>query len=123
MNRMIVANLIHRPLRSFISIIAVAVEVTLILLIVGLATGMLNDSKKRTQGTGADVIVRPPGSSAIIGLTGAPVSIKIADKLREQPHVVAVSPVVVQLISGGSLEFIYGIDVRSFEAVGGPLDR
>jgi len=118
---MIVANLVYRPLRSLISIIAVAVEVTLILLIVGLATGMLNDSKKRTQGTGADVIVRPPGSSAIIGLTGAPVSIKVADILRKQPHVVAVSPVVIQLISGGAVEFIYGIDLKSFEAVGGPF--
>ena len=118
MNRMIVANLVHRPLRSLISIIAVAVEVTLILLIVGLATGMLNDSRARTKGTGADVIVRPPGSSAIIGFTGAPVPVKVADILHKQPHVVGVSPVAVNLISGTSLEFIYGIDLRSFEAVG-----
>ena len=115
------ANLVHRPLRSLISIIAVAVEVTLILLIVGLATGMLNDSNTRIKGTGADVIVRPPGSSAIIGLTGAPVSIKVADVLRKQPHVAAVSPVVIHLISGGAVEFIYGIDPASFEAVGGPF--
>lgn len=121
MNRMIVANLTYRPLRSLISIVAVAVEVTLILLIVGLATGMLNDSKHRQQGTGADVIVRPPGSSAILGLTGAPVSVKVADILRKQPHVVAVSPVAAQLISGGSLEVIYGIDLSSFNAVGGPF--
>lgn len=118
---MIVANLTYRPLRSLISIVAVAVEVTLILLIVGLATGMLNDSKHRQQGTGADVIVRPPGSSAILGLTGAPVSVKVADILRKQPHVVAVSPVAAQLISGGSLEVIYGIDLPSFNAVGGPF--
>lgn len=121
MNRMIVANLAYRPLRSLISIIAVAVEVTLILLIVGLATGMLNDTKRRQQGTGADVIVRPPGSSAILGLTGAPVSIKVADILRKQPHVVAVSPVAAQLISGGNLEVIYGIDIPSFDSVGGPF--
>ena len=115
------ANLVHRPLRSLISIIAIAVEVTLILLIVGLATGMLNDSRNRTKGTGADVIVRPPGSSAIIGLTGAPVSIKVADKIRKQSHVAAVSPVVVHLISSNAVEFIYGIDLSSFEAVGGPF--
>jgi putative ABC transport system permease protein len=121
MNRMIVANLTYRPLRSLISIVAVAVEVILILLIVGLATGMLNDSKRRTQGTGADVVVRPPGSSNIIGFTGAPVSAKVADLLRKQPHVVAVSPVAAQFIASGSLEVIYGIDLPSFEAVGGPF--
>ena len=36
MNRMIVGNLVHRPIRSLISIVAIALEVTLILLIVGL---------------------------------------------------------------------------------------
>ena len=35
MNKMIVANLAHRPMRSLISIVAIALEVTLILLIVG----------------------------------------------------------------------------------------
>jgi len=34
MNKMIIANLVHRPIRSLISIIAIAVEVTLILVIV-----------------------------------------------------------------------------------------
>ena len=33
MNKMIVANLVHRPVRSLISIVAIALEVTLILLI------------------------------------------------------------------------------------------
>ena len=67
MNKMIVANLVHRPLRSLISIVAIALEVTLILLIVGLSLGMLNDSRARQRGIGADVIVMPPGSSFIVG--------------------------------------------------------
>jgi putative ABC transport system permease protein len=121
MNRMIVANLVHRPLRSLISIIAVAVEVALILLIVGLATGMLNDARKRQQGTGADIIVRPPGSANFIGMSGAPVSEKVADILHQQPHVVATSPVVAQFNSAANIEVIYGIDLPSFEAVGGPF--
>ena len=56
MNKMIVANLVHRPIRSVISIVAVAVEVTLILLIVGLALGILDDNKTRQKGTGADIL-------------------------------------------------------------------
>ena len=44
MNKMILANLVHRPVRSLISIIAIAVEVTLIIIIVGLSLGMLNDA-------------------------------------------------------------------------------
>jgi len=119
MNKMVVANLVHRPIRSLISIVAIALEVTLILLIVGLCYGIMNDSKNRTAGIGADVIVQPPGSSFLTGISGAPVSVKIADILRRMPHVKVVSPVIWQIVTGGGLEVIDGIDLPSFEALGG----
>lgn len=119
MNKMVLANLVHRPIRSLISVIAIALEVTLILLIVGLCYGIMNDSKARTAGIGADVIVQPPGSSFLAGISGAPVSVKIADVLRKVPHVTAVSPVIWQITTGGGLEVIDGIDIPSFEALGG----
>ena len=121
MNKMVVSNLVHRPIRSMISIIAIALEVTLILLIVGLCYGIMNDSKNRTAGIGADVIVQPPGSSFLAGISGAPVSVKIADVLRKIPHVQVVSPVIWQIATGGGLEVIDGIDIDSFQALGGPF--
>jgi len=121
MNKMVLANLVHRPIRSLISIIAIALEVTLILLIVGLCYGILNDNKNRTSGVGFDVIVQPPGSSFFAAIGGAPVSAKIADVLRGMPHVKVVSPVVWQIATGGGLEVIDGIDMASFEALGGPF--
>jgi len=119
MNKMIVSNLAYRPLRSIISVFAVALEVTLILLIVGFALGMLNDNKARQKGIGADVMVRPPGSSNFAAFSSAPVSVKIGDILLKQPHVVAVSPVVLQTTN--NIEVLYGIDLKSFEALGGPM--
>ncbi len=119
MNRMILANLVHRPFRTIISIVAVAVEVTLILLIVGIMLGMLQDSRTRQMGIGADIMVQPPGSSLLMGVSGAPVSVKIADKLRQLPHVVAVTPVINQLTTAGTVRVIYGIDLPSFGAVSG----
>src|SRR3954453_14725345 len=121
MNKMVVANLVHRPIRSLISIVAIALEVTLILLIVGLCYGIMNDSKNRTAGIGADVIVQPPGSSFLQGISGAPVSIKVANVLQKMPHVTVVSPVIWQIATGGGLEVIDGIDINSFQALGGPF--
>jgi putative ABC transport system permease protein len=121
MNKMVIANLVHRPIRSLISIVAIALEVTLILLIVGLCYGIMNDQKFRTAGIGADVIVQPPGSSFLAGISGAPVSVKVADVLRGMPHVTVVSPVIWQISTAGGLEVIDGIDLRSFEALGGPF--
>ena len=117
MNRMIVGNLMHRPLRSLISVVAVALEVTLILLIVGLSLGMLQDQRTRNAGIGADVIVLPPGSSFLAGLTGAPMPIKIGDVLAKLPHVEKVAPVVTTISSAGTLEIIAGIDLHSYESL------
>jgi len=117
MNKMIVGNLLYRPIRSLISVVAVALEVTLILLIVGLSLGMVNDSKQRQAGIGADVVVMPPGSSYIVGLTGAPMPIKIGDVLRKLPHVKVVAPVITQISTNGTLEVIAGIDLPSYQAL------
>jgi putative ABC transport system permease protein len=121
MNRMIAANLLYRPIRSLISIVAIALEVTLILLIVGLSLGMLNDSRQRQAGIGADVILLPPSSSFIVGLTGAPMPIKVGDVLARLPHVAAVAPVVTSVATSGTLEMINGIDLKAYEALGGPF--
>jgi putative ABC transport system permease protein len=130
MNKMIVSNLAHRPLRSAISVVAIALEVTLILLIVGFSIGMLNDARERQAGIGADVIVLPPGSSNFVGLTGAPAPVKIADIIRKQPHVALVSPVLMQVSTVGALQTIFGIDLPTYNAMrpftyleGGPFQQ
>lgn len=129
MNRMILSNLVHRPLRSLISVVAVAVEVTLILVIVSFALGMLRDTRERQKGIGADLMVQPPGSSFFSGISGAPVSAKVAGVLRKKvPHITAVAPVVTQIATAGNVEIIYGIALPpfgdpadSYENIGGPF--
>ena len=121
MNKMIVGNLVHRPVRSLISVVAIALEVSLILLIVGLCVGMLNDSKTRQAGVGADVVVMPPGSSYVVGVTGTPMPIKIREVLAKLPHVVSVAPVLANLSTKGTVEVINGIDLKSYESMGGPF--
>jgi putative ABC transport system permease protein len=109
---MVFSNLVHRPLRTMISVFAISIEVTLILLIVGLCMSMLNDNADRQKGIGFDVMVSPPGSSFFTGITGAPVSIKVADRLRTVPHVAAVAPIVMHMITTKNLEVIDGIDLN-----------
>ena len=123
---MVFSNLVHRPLRTMISVFAISIEVTLILLIVGLCMSMLNDNADRQKGIGFDVMVSPPGSSFFTGITGAPVSMKVADKLRQLPHVTAVAPIVTHFITSKSLEIIDGIDLNpkspnNFDKMGPPF--
>jgi putative ABC transport system permease protein len=117
MNKLIFANLVHRPVRSIISVLAVAIEVIMILSIAGVFMGMLNDTKQRTNGIGADLMMRPPGSSIFAGMSGAPMPIKIVDVLRKLPHVAVASPVNQKFSTAGKIEILYGIDYDSFAAM------
>ncbi|MGD1023260.1 MAG: FtsX-like permease family protein [Candidatus Sulfotelmatobacter sp.] len=120
-SKMVVANLVQRPIRSLISISAVALEVILILLIVAFFYGQLNGSKASQMGVGADVMVQPPGSSALVGVTGAPMPVKVGDKLRQLPHVLVAAPVIWELTTKPSLEIIYGIDIDSYNSISPPF--
>jgi putative ABC transport system permease protein len=117
MNKLIFANLIHRPLRSIISVLAVAIEVVMILSIVGVFMGMLNDQKTRTNGIGADLVVSPSNSSFMNGVSGAPMSVKLAPFLANLPHVTVASPVISEFSMTGSVEILYGIDYKSYNAL------
>jgi putative ABC transport system permease protein len=121
MNKLVISNLVHRPIRTLISIVAIAIEVILILLIVGLSLGMLNDAAERQKGVGADIMVMPPNASQFSALNGAPMPIKIGDVIAKLPHVAAVSGVVGQTTTSGSFEVITGIDLDSYNRIGAPF--
>jgi putative ABC transport system permease protein len=116
---MILQNILHRPIRTLITVIGIAVEVTLVILVVGLTTGLLTESAKRTEGVGADVMVQPPSASVFMAFSGAPMPIAIGKKLEQLNYVQAVAPVLVQFNSVNGLDIVYGIDKDSFRAVSG----
>ena len=118
-NRLILANLTTRPVRTALSITAVAIEVVLIIMVVGLTHGMLSESAQRTQGIGAEIIVQPQTTSLFMGFSGAPMPEAIGAKLAQVPGVKAVAPVVIQASTSGGVTLIYGIDPASFDAVSG----
>ncbi len=130
-NKMVLQNILHRPVRTAVSVLAVAIQVALIMLVVGLTTGLLHESAKRVEGVGADILLQPSGASMFLGLTAAPMPIKIADRLGEIPRVAAVAPALFQFNSSGGLNLIYGIDMDSFNRVtggfvyhaGGPFEQ
>jgi putative ABC transport system permease protein len=116
LNKLIFANLGHRPVRTLLSVLAIAVEVTMILTLVGVSYGTLDQTAQRARGVGADIIFRPPGSSAI-GLSSAPMSDKIPALLMQEPHVVFAMGTMVQPLSG--FDSITGLDLDDFHRLNG----
>jgi putative ABC transport system permease protein len=118
MNKLVFANLVHRPMRSIISAAAIAIEVVMIISVAAIFLGQIDGQKIRTNGIGADMIVRPPNSSNIAAVGGAPVPAKNAEALRKLPHVAVASPVIQNFtLTGGSPEILYGIDFESYNAL------
>ncbi|HVN10276.1 MAG TPA: ABC transporter permease [Patescibacteria group bacterium] len=118
MREMVVRNVFHRPARTAVALLAVAVEVSVVVLVVGLTTGLLTDTAKRIEGVGADIMLQPPSASAIIAFSSAPMPMKLGDKIAEMRHVAAVAPVLLQFNASG-LEIVYGIQPESFREVSG----
>jgi len=97
--------------------LAVAIEVLMILSIAAIMLGMLNGTKTRTSGIGMDMAARPGTTSNLVGVSGAPAPLGVADKLRQVSHVQVAAPVNIKLSGGAKLENIYGIDYESYNAL------
>src|SRR5271168_1801769 len=104
--QMIVNNVLRRPVRTIVSVTAVAVEVALVVLIVGLTSGMLAETAKRIEGIGADIMLQPPAASIFLGFSGSPMPIKIGDKLAELKYVQSVAPALLQFNSTGGVDVV-----------------
>ena len=74
MNRLVIGNLLHRPLRSAISILAVAIEVAMILSIVGIMVGHDRGFPPPDAAALAPISSSAPRMPALsAGVSGAPI--------------------------------------------------
>ena len=114
-NRLVLENLKHRPVRTLASAIAIGLQVTMVLTLVGLSRGMVEDDQRRAQGVGADVLIRPPGSQLFSFNGNFPSS--VLDKVRRQPGVALATGTLVASIGG--VNSMTGIDLAEFNAMSG----
>jgi putative ABC transport system permease protein len=117
LNKLIFANLTHRPVRTLLSVLAIAVEVTMILTLVGVSHGTLDSTAQRARGVGADIIVRPPNSQVMSSLSSAPISDKLPAVLLQEPHVTQATGTVIQSLTFP--ESITGLDFAAFNKMSG----
>lgn len=114
--QMVWHNLGARPLRSVLSVIAISLQVFLVLLIVGLTSGVLADQGERVEGVGADIMVQAPNSSIFIAFSSAAMQESIADRIAQLPGVDEVAP-VLSVVNSRNFNVVYGIDEPRFEGL------
>jgi len=116
--KLVLENLKHKPMRSLLSFLLIGIPVTLILTLVGLSHGMIDDSNRRARGSGADLVVRAPTSAAFASMSTATMpEQKFLAYFSSQPHVKAVMGVVVHTVE--LVLAINGIDYDQFNRMTG----
>lgn len=118
--RLAASNLFYRKTKATVSILAVALGIILVTVLVGLSEGTINEHSKRIERIGADIILQPPGSSALFAFNSGVIPVKLEEKIKQFPGVRAVSPV---LMTAGtrvkdSIVLLWGIDPETYTQVG-----
>jgi len=120
------ANVMHRKTRTAVSVLAVAMEVAMVMILVGLANGTLGDIADRLQNVGADVLFQPPDASLILGASSAVMPVRFVDLIKSVDGVKEVSPVLnwhVSQIRGESRAVnLWAVEYESFGRISGGLD-
>ena len=114
-NKLVVENLKHRPIRTLLTIVMISIQVTLVLTLVGLSNGMLEDQARRARGVGADIMVRAPSSSVLAFSANMPA--QIMPVVEKEPHVITVTGVLTQ--GTGGFSYVTGIDLAQFNKLSG----
>ncbi len=114
--KLVLENLKHRMIRTILSSLAIGLGVTMMLTLVGVSNGMLDDQKVRNRGTGADIVILPPGASAI-GMRTAPMPEKLLDVIAAIPHVTMATGTTLMPIGG--INSLTGIDYERFNKMAG----
>lgn len=89
----------------------------MILTLVGISYGTLDETARRARGVGADILVRPRASSVIMSLSSSPMSEKLVPFLMKQPHITFATGTMGQPLGG--FEVLTGIDLAQLNRLSG----
>ncbi|MGA1997439.1 MAG: ABC transporter permease, partial [Bryobacteraceae bacterium] len=104
-------------MRSLLSILLIGVPVTLILTLVGLTQGMLEDGRNRQRGAGADAVIRASTAKSVINFGPSSMPAAMVGAVERQPHVKLAMGVIMHAIDLPLA--ITGIDLAKFNRMTG----
>ncbi|MDQ3803679.1 MAG: ABC transporter permease [Acidobacteriota bacterium] len=93
MDNLVFSNMTHRPARTLVSVLGVAVGVLLVVFTVGLANGVLRERARREGEVGAEILVRASGSTGMGGTQRFTLPVSRADEIERVPGVRAAAAI------------------------------
>jgi putative ABC transport system permease protein len=121
MDNLVLSNMTHRPARTFVSILGVAVGVLLVAFTVGLAHGVLRERGRRESEVGAEIMMRAAGSTGF-GAQRFAMPVSRAAEVSRVPGVRGACPAgqtTDTSDSGFGMRVIDGIDFDCYSRLSG----
>ncbi len=122
MDNLVFSNMLHRPARTIVSVLGIAVGVLLIVFTVGLSNGTMRERASREANVGAEIMFRASGS---LGMSGSeafrlPVSLKSEiEKTEGVKLAVAVGQNSVKADSNVGNRLIDGVNFEEYAQISG----
>lgn len=83
MDSLVFSNMLHRPARTVVSVLGIAVGVLLIIFTVGLSNGTMRERGKREANVGAEIFFRASGTLGLSGTESFRLPIEVKAELLE----------------------------------------
>lgn len=122
MDNLVLSNIAHRPARTLVSVLGIAVGVLLTVFTVGLAHGVLRERGRREAGVGAEIMVRAAGTIGLSGSQPFAMPVSHAEEVARIAGVRAAVPLgqtTASSDSGFGVRLVDGIDFDSYSQLAG----
>jgi putative ABC transport system permease protein len=122
MDNIVLSNLAHRPARTLVTVLGVAVGVLLVVFTVGLAHGVLRERGRREASVGAELMVRASGTTGMGGQQPFAVPVGHAQEIARLEGVraaVALGQTTASSESGFGVRLVDGIVFGDYARMAG----
>lgn len=122
MDNLVLANMTHRPARTFVSVLGVGVGVLLVAFTVGLAHGVLRERGRRESEVGAEIMLRAAGTMGLGGAQRFQMPVSRAAEVGRIPGVRVAVPhgqTTDKSDAGWGVRVVDGIDQQAYARLSG----
>jgi putative ABC transport system permease protein len=121
MDSLVFSNMFHRPARTVVSVLGIAVGVLLIVFTVGLANGSIREQASRDANVGAEIFMRASGSIGMSGSESFRLPATLADEIAAVDGVrlaVAIGQNSVEATDNNTgKRLIDGVDFENYKTI------